>query len=41
MNHSFGEYIRSRRDTREISGDEYSRYVKTLQKLSEAAAKRK
>ena len=40
MNHSFGEYVRSGRDTHQISADEYSRYLKTLQKLSDAAAKR-
>jgi len=40
MNHSFGEYVRSKRDNREISADEYSRYLKTLQRLSEAGAKR-
>ena len=40
MNHSFGDYVRSRRDTHEISGDEYARYMKTLQKISESGAKR-
>ena len=40
MNHSFGEYVRSRRDDGKISGDEYARYMKIKQKISEAAARR-
>jgi cbb3-type cytochrome oxidase subunit 3 len=40
MNHSFGEYVRSRRDDGKISGDEYARYMKLKQKISEAAGRR-
>ena len=40
MNHDFGNYVRSRRAGGQISGDEYARYMRMKQKISDEGAKR-